>query len=453
MNEPAFEDALRSTLRAAAPLEVPARLEDRARAIPHDLPVRQRWLPWTSQRRTGVAIGAIFVAAAVLATVVLVAPRTNSGPGGGGAPNPVRIESLFGSLVASDLELIVGGRVFRVPSSAAQAGVGTLTFTGSATYGRLTISWRDGSSPVALVVHFAADAHTWWVSEIVATDGRADQAGWLYFEGPFFERPIGTAFTGSMELSSVRSTYGETASLRFGELSLSAFASGSPRNPTTGTMPPSDGASAASSGPDFIPMVGASGSQIVGYVSTAELDQPVPINSFRGQDPDQPVYGADLKTLVGYSVPGRGFEPLSASIQGSPPLPASSLPQGSILLVERVIADSSITLSPPGNIVPPISSDAAYKLCLTGVADCDPGNPTNIELALITDPGSNMVTKDMLVWAISWLGITCPPHSGGVVITPSNAPVATPGQSLCDKVAFVDARSGNFIFTVSYGHQ
>ena len=32
MNERAFEEALRSTLRAAAPLEVPARLENRARA-------------------------------------------------------------------------------------------------------------------------------------------------------------------------------------------------------------------------------------------------------------------------------------------------------------------------------------------------------------------------------------------------------------------------------------
>lgn len=450
MNDSPFEAALRASLKAAAPLEVPARLEDRASDIPAIAHPAQRWWSHIAPRTWGVAIAA---ALSLMIAFVLVVPRVVLGPGRGGPPNPVRIESAFGSLVASDLELTVDGRVFRVPPSATQAGVTELSLAGTATYGRLTVQWHDGATPMTLVMHFAADSHTWWVSEIVASDGRSGPSGWLYFEGPFFERPVGTSFKGSSDRSSVRSTYGATGSLQFGELSLSAFASGSPRNPTTGTMPPSDGASAASSGPDFIPMVGASGSQIVGYVSTAELDQPVPINSFRGQDPDQPVYGADLKTLVGYSVPGRGFEPLSASIQGSPPLQASSLPQGSILLVERVIADSSITLSPPGDVVPPISSDAAYKLCLTGVADCDPGNPTNIQLALITDPGSNMVQKDTLVWAISWPGITCPPHSGPVVVTPSNAPVATPGQSLCDKVAFVDARSGNFIFTVSYGHQ
>jgi hypothetical protein len=316
MNDSAFEDALRSTLRAAAPLEVPVRLEDRARAIPGLVRPRQPW--WRSiEPRMRISVAAIVAALVVIVAVALVVQRSNLGPAGGGPPNPVLIQSAFGSLIASDLELTVGGRVFRVPSSAGQPGVRTLTLAGSSTYGRLTILWHAGSTPLTMVMHFAADAHTWWVSEIVATDGRPEQAGWLYFEGPFFERPLGNAFTGSIELSSVRSTYGETGSLQFGELSLSAFAPGSPRNPTLGTMPPQDGASAFVGAPDFIPFVGTTGNQIIGYVPTAELDQPVPIGSFRGQSPDQPVYGPDLKTLIGYSVAGKGFEPLAST--GSSP--------------------------------------------------------------------------------------------------------------------------------------
>jgi hypothetical protein len=59
--------------------------------------------------------------------------------------------------------------------------------------------------------------------------------------------------------------------------------------------------------PDFVPMV--SGEQVVGYVST-DWQGRIPINTFRGQPPDQPVFGPDLKTIVGYSVADRGFVPL-----------------------------------------------------------------------------------------------------------------------------------------------
>jgi hypothetical protein len=140
--------------------------------------------------------------------------------------------------------------------------------------------------------------------------------------------------------------------------------------------------------------------------------------------------------------------------------------QGTALSVEWKIADSGITLFPPNNAAPTISSDSAYKLCLSGVAACDPGNPTKIQLALATDTGSGQLDpsgnliplmNNRLVWAISWLGIRCPPSSGGaLVVTPSplgtTTPVATT-QPLCDTVAFVDAHSGAFIFTYTGPHQ
>jgi hypothetical protein len=175
-----------------------------------------------------------------------------------------------------------------------------------------------------LVIHFAANARTWWVSEIVASDGRAEAAGWVYFEGPLFESPLGSTFDGAVELSSVRSTDGTTGSLRFGELSLHAFASSTPRDPTRGTTPPSGGTPAGSS-PDFIAAAGGAG-QVIGYVPREELEQQVPFNSFRGQAPDQPVYGDDLKTLVGYMVAGKGFVALGVDPNSVPTIPVQQGP-------------------------------------------------------------------------------------------------------------------------------
>ncbi len=149
-----------------------------------------------------------------------------------------------------------------------------------------------------------------------------------------------------------------------------------------------------------------------------------------------------------------------------PAKPGSGAPtQGTALSAEWKIADSGITLTPPGNAAPTISSDSAYGLCLSGVAACGPGNPTAVQLALATDTGSGQpdpsgklirLMDNRLVWAISWLGIRCPPSSGGAYVRPSpsstNTPVATT-QPLCDQVAFVDAHSGAFIFTYTGPHQ
>ncbi len=351
MNESTFEDALRATLRAAAPLDVPDRLEDRARAIPRVIPRPSRWWPgpWPAPAR--LALGPILLAFVVVASVVLVADRPSLTPGGGGMPNPADIVSSFGALSASDLELEVGGRIFQpavagptarpqnrsgepsgapspmaaggVPSSTAQPVVPGQAFSGSSTYGQLTVHWLDATGPMVLVMRFAADAHTWWVSEIIATDGRSVQAGWLYFEGPFFERPLGTTFTGTVTLTSARATYdGETASLRFGDLNLRAFASTAPRNPTAGTMPPPGSSTVADGGPDFITTIDVSGT-VVGYIPLEDLQEQVPIDSFEGQPPDLPVYGHDLRTLVGYSVPGQGLVPLASMT--SVPAPTASV--------------------------------------------------------------------------------------------------------------------------------
>jgi hypothetical protein len=244
--------------------------------------------------------------AATLVLVVglagLVATRLQP-PTAGGGSNAVTLSSDFGTFSASDFALVINGQRVDIPSQG-DAGVQALSFTGSATFGQLTVAWRAGDAPYVVVVHLAADAGTWWVSDALASDGKTEAAGWLYFEGPAFDTARGGTFTGEKTMGSIRSTFAESGTLRFGKLSLTAFSNQAARDPSLSTMPP-DGV-IGPSGPDFIPMVGT-GTSIVGYVATRwQLD--LPLNSFRALSPDQPVFASDLRTIVGYSVPGQGFQ-------------------------------------------------------------------------------------------------------------------------------------------------
>lgn len=301
MTNDRFEGVLRAALVAHAPADVPARLEARVRGIPLAARPRLAWLPGPILRPLPL-VGLAATLVLVIGFAGLVATRTQP-PAAGQGSNPVFLSSAFGSFSASDFALVIDGRRIEIPSPG-DTSVQTFTFTGTATFGQLTVAWRAGDKPYVVVVHFSADARTWWVSDGLASDGKTEAAGWLYFVGPAFETPRSSTFAGEATLPSVRSTFGESGTLRFGKLSLTAFGGQTARDPSLATMPP-DGV-IGRAGPDFIPMVGT-GTSIVGYVATRwQLD--LPLNSFRALAPDQPVFASDLKTIVGYSVPGHGFQ-------------------------------------------------------------------------------------------------------------------------------------------------
>ncbi len=141
------------------------------------------------------------------------------------------------------------------------------------------------------------------------------------------------------------------------------------------------------------------------------------------------------------------FDRLVASIPGLPP------PHGTSVTTAFTIPGTGITLSPPGNVVPATSSDAAYGLCLTpGGAACQPGPPTSIVLARITDTGSTLVKPGILVWAMGWIGVTTCVFSGGGPPGPGSSPVVATSQPLCDAYDFIDATSGKFIFESAGPH-
>jgi hypothetical protein len=159
-----------------------------------------------------------------------------------------------------------------------------------------------------------------------------------------------------------------------------------------------------------------------------------------------------------------GAVPPAATVS-SPPASQASIPAGTALKAARTLGDPNITISPPGGAVPAISSEAAYQLCLKGVAGCLPEQPTEIVLALVTDTAygttspagvNTLILKNTLVWAISWIGSSQCVFSGGGAGGPPGStpqPSAPQSQPLCDSISFVNATTGAFIYNVAYAHQ
>jgi hypothetical protein len=88
-----------------------------------------------------------------------------------------------------------------------------------------------------------------------------------------------------------------------------------------GTMPPPgpDGAVNASSAPDFIAVAGRDAG-IAGYARKADVLEP--------GDAPFPVFGDDLRTVVGQMVPGKGFIPAGVNPNTVPNIPVVAAPAG-----------------------------------------------------------------------------------------------------------------------------
>lgn len=161
---------------------------------------------------------------------------------------------------------------------------------------------------------------------------------------------------------------------------------------------------------------------------------------------------AVLSLLVGIDAcvaPGASVAPSSTGVRPQLSTPAQ------VLSVTRTYSSAGITLAPPNGRAPSVTAAAAYDLCRSGVADCPDGQPTNAELASMTDSSYGTQTNgtlqrtltDTLVWALSWRNITCPRSSGGAFVPGASRPSAPAVSTICDEVAFVDATSGAFLIT------
>ena len=90
---------------------------------------------------------------------------------------------------------------------------------------------------------------------------------------------------------------------------------------TRGTMPPAgrDGSLDKSQVPDFVAFVGQA-DHVIGWVPREYLIGDKPPGE------EIPVYADDLHTLIGHSVPGKGFVPLGVDASIVPDLPVHVAP-------------------------------------------------------------------------------------------------------------------------------
>lgn len=162
--------------------------------------------------------------------------------------------------------------------------------------------------------------------------------------------------------------------------------------------------------------------------------------------------------LPGAASPMGSTPTATAGAQAPASLPASlaAIPAATVLKTARTNRYQSITLSPPGDVVPAVSSDAAYKVCQTPDGDCFTEPPTAIELARMTQTAVGMdlpALTNVLVWVIGWYGVTDCTFVGG---PPGSAPQPSAPPSvapLCDHASYINATTGEFMFGTSNAHE
>ena len=83
--------------------------------------------------------------------------------------------------------------------------------------------------------------------------------------------------------------------------------------------------------PDFVPVWGRDGTTVAGYIPKAYLlGSTMPtVTSSRPEADIAPVYGDDLRTLVGHMYPDRGFVPLGVDPNSIPTIPVQQGPPSS----------------------------------------------------------------------------------------------------------------------------
>ncbi len=136
------------------------------------------------------------------------------------SPTPaVEWETSTVLFTAQAVEIDIDGTVFVPPSASPTLEV--QSDPGDAEYTTLEVEWMDEGREMRLFIYFYTDGSRWWSDEIRTYDGQAD-AEWVEYEGRFFDRPLGSAFEGSLELFSTTDS-GLPATLTLTGLRLLAF--------------------------------------------------------------------------------------------------------------------------------------------------------------------------------------------------------------------------------------
>ena len=182
--------------------------------------------PWP---RIGLSIAAAIplVLALVLATGDRGTQQVTTG--GGGAPAAqlprLQVETRQVTLAADAISIDVGGKRFVTTQPLeAHSDPGMPN-----EYTTLELTWREHGVEMRMNIYFTSDGREWWSKEIRTYDGNA-QGEWITYEGDYFRSPLGTAFTGDVDVEA--SSDRATGRLRMVNVRLEAF-----RRPASCTNP------------------------------------------------------------------------------------------------------------------------------------------------------------------------------------------------------------------------
>ena len=124
-----------------------------------------------------------------------------SGGGSEGEQNGVSWQTSTVSLTADDFLIVADGKRFT-----AQGVIVGVDGDPSPTDRSLTLTWEEHGVEMRLNMYFEADSQHWWVNEIRTYNGQASGGeDWLYYEGTFFESPIGGTYRGDVDLTNMGS--------------------------------------------------------------------------------------------------------------------------------------------------------------------------------------------------------------------------------------------------------
>lgn len=146
----------------------------------------------------------LFSAAAAVLVIgggVALAQRTTDSPAADqpAAPVTFHFETPTVLLDAASVEVTVAGTTFEPTSGVQIAGdPGT-----PIAYTTLELTWHQHDVEQRIFIYFTSDGTKWWADEIRTYDGQPN-GEWIERRGKFFESPLGTAYTGDLDLPNLK---------------------------------------------------------------------------------------------------------------------------------------------------------------------------------------------------------------------------------------------------------
>jgi len=196
-----LEDDLRTVLHAqATAMPVPTPILDRtvAHLTTPSAPRDRRWvLPAAAV--VLVALGGVALAQRHTTPDMPIDPATEQPAGRDGAPFVFDMPTV--RLTAQHIEVTVGGKAL-VPSDAS-----VRSDPGNGAFTSLELTWAEDAVEQRIFVDFASDGSTWWAESIRTYDGNTP-GDWIASPPGerYFTSPLGTAWSGDLELPNLRIT-------------------------------------------------------------------------------------------------------------------------------------------------------------------------------------------------------------------------------------------------------